>query len=225
MTPGVSDLTARVSRTAVRHNARALAAGSAEAPVADVRLDAWGHDVAMVAHEVRECGFAGVVADRRAAAVVDPAFREPVGTPTVDTNALLGLTSGHPVLTLSSRVVGVKRLRAGEGVSYGYMHRATADTRIALVTGGYAQGLVRSLGSRASVSIAGVRHPIVGRIAMDACVVEVGDAAVDAGDEVVLLGDPAAGEPTVGEWATLSGLTPGEIAILIGLRAHREVVA
>lgn len=129
------------------------------------------------------------------------------------------------MLTLTSRVVGVKTLRAGEGVSYGYIHRARADTRIALVTGGYAQGIVRSLGSRASVSVAGRRHPIVGRIAMDACVIDVGDAPVAPGDEVVFLGDREAGQPVVAEWADLTGLTPGEIAILIGLRAHREVVA
>lgn len=225
MTPGVSDLTARVSRGAVEHNARALVAASSEPPVADLRLDAWGHDVAMVAHAVLASGFAAVVADRDATAVVDPASRAPLGTPIVDANALLGLDGdGRPVLTLSSRVVGVKPLRAGEGVSYGYVHRAPADTRIALVSGGYAQGIVRALGTRATVCIAGRRHPIVGRIAMDACVVDIGDAAVDVGDEVVMLGDPDAGEPTVREWAELTGLTPAEIAVLVGLRAPREVV-
>ena len=48
-------------------------------------------------------------------------------------------------------VLVVKPLRAGEGVSYGYTHRAARDTRIALVVGGYAQGIVRALGNRAPV--------------------------------------------------------------------------
>ena len=54
-------------------------------------------------------------------------------------------------MRLTGSVLLTKALRAGEGVSYGYTHRADADTRVALVTGGYAQGVVRGLGDRISV--------------------------------------------------------------------------
>ena len=130
--------------------------------------------------------------------------------------------SRPPALRLSGTVLSLKPLRAGEGVSYGYAHRATASTRIALVTGGYAQGVVRALGGRAHVRINGSSHPIVGRVAMDVCVVDVGDADVVPGDEVVFLGDPAADEPSLDEWAALTGLTPAEIAAVILQRVRRD---
>ncbi|WP_457833122.1 alanine racemase C-terminal domain-containing protein, partial [Staphylococcus aureus] len=80
-----------------------------------------------------------------------------------------GLPGGDPrakpVLSLHGRVLGTKPLLAGEGVSYGYIHRAPSDTTVALVTGGYAQGVVRSLGNAADVMIAGRRHRIVGCVA------------------------------------------------------------
>jgi alanine racemase len=119
-------------------------------------------------------------------------------------------------------VLSVKDLRAGEGVSYGYAYRASADTRIALVTGGYAQGIVRGLGGAVDVAIAGMRHRIVGRVAMDVCVVETGHAAVQRGDEVLFLGDPAQGEPSLAEWVRASGLRDAELVTMVGLRAIRE---
>jgi alanine racemase len=119
-------------------------------------------------------------------------------------------------------VLTVKPLRAGEGVSYGYTHRAPRDTSVALVTGGYAQGIVRALGNQVSVTIAGRRHPIVGRVAMDVCVVDVGATPVAPRADVVYFGDPAEGEPSLDEWAEATGLTIRELATAVGLRAVRE---
>jgi alanine racemase len=126
------------------------------------------------------------------------------------------------VLRLTGTVLSVKPLRAGEGVSYGYAYRAPADTRVALVTGGYAQGIVRALGGAVDVAIAGERHPIVGRVAMDVCVVEIGDAVVRRGDEVLFLGDQAAGEPSLSDWIAVTGLRDLELITTVGLRAIRE---
>jgi len=139
---------------------------------------------------------------------------------------LLGLADEDPATTpalrLTGSVLSVKDLRAGEGVSYGFAFRAPADTRVALVTGGYAQGIVRSLGGAAFVAIAGERHPLLGRAAMDVCVVEIRDAAVQRGDEALFLGDPAAGEPSLAEWVRATGLFPSELITTVGLRSIRE---
>jgi alanine racemase len=126
-------------------------------------------------------------------------------------------------MTLEGTVLSTKALRTGEGVSYGYLHRATADTRIALVTGGYAQGVVRALGGRATVLIAGQRLPIVGRVAMDVCVVDVGDAGIPRGATVTFFG--GAGASSVAAWASATGLSAAEILTAVGLNATREWTA
>jgi len=138
------------------------------------------------------------------------------GFPGVD-----GQRRGTPALRAAGRIVTVKRIRAGEGVSYGYTHRAAADGRIGLVTGGYAQGVVRALGNRASVSVRGRRRRIVGRVAMDVCVIELGDGPAAAGDEVVFLGDPERGEPEVGEWMTATGMSASELVVRL-IRGFRR---
>ncbi len=71
-------------------------------------------------------------------------------------------------------------------------------TTLALIPLGYAEGIPRAASSVAEVWIDGVRHPVRGRIAMDQLVVDVGDAAVRAGDIAVLFGDPAARAPERG---------------------------
>ncbi|HWU47271.1 MAG TPA: alanine racemase C-terminal domain-containing protein [Humibacter sp.] len=136
-----------------------------------------------------------------------------------------GARRGHPALRAAGRVVTVKRVRAGEGVSYGYTYRAAADGRLALVTGGYAQGIVRSLGNRASVSLNGRRCPIVGRVAMDVCVVDLDGASAAPGDEVVFLGDPEMGEPDVSEWATATGLTAAELIVRLASGFQRSHIS
>ena len=128
-------------------------------------------------------------------------------------------------MRLSGRVLSTKRLRAGEGVSYGYAHRAAADTRVALVTGGYAQGVVRMLDGRVQVRVGGVFRPLIGRIAMDVCVVDIADQEVARGDEVVFFGDPREPSPPLSAWTSATGWSAGELVSLVGARVNREVVA
>ena len=169
--------------------------------------DAYGHGFPEVAHTLAGAGLA--VAD----AEIESQHAE----------ALLGLTAGfRPAMRLVGTVLAVKPLRAGEGVSYGYIHRAPHDTSVALVVGGYAQGIVRALGSSVGVSIAGERHPIVGRVAMDVCVVDVGGASVRRRYDVVFFGVPDMGEPSLADWVEATGLTARELATAVGLRALRE---
>ncbi|MEU8215509.1 alanine racemase [Micromonospora taraxaci] len=130
----------------------------------------------------------------------------------------------HAAMTVRTSVVNVKRVPAGTGVSYGPEHVTGAPTTLALLPLGYADGLPRAAGGRASVWLAGRRCPIVGRIAMDQCVVDVGDFPVAIGDPVVVFGPTKADQdpPTVVEWARWADTNPHEILTGIGARVARD---
>ena len=133
-----------------------------------------------------------------------------------------GTPTGACVMRLSGQVVTVKSIRAGEGVSYGYIYRAPRDGTIALVTCGYADGIPRSLGNHATVVVNGRSARIIGRVAMDVVVIELGESSARPGDEVVFLGDRDEGESSVAEWASITGLDPVELATSIGPRVVRS---
>ncbi|MEB4614095.1 alanine racemase [Leucobacter sp. M11] len=138
--------------------------------------------------------------------------------------AELGL---RPVMTLAAPVVSLRRVPAGTGVSYGFTHVCERESVLALVPIGYADGMPRALnGSGATVSLLGERVPIIGRIGMDQCILDVTGLAdrVRIGDRVVLFGDPARGEPPVTEWAGHLGTIPHEIVTGIGPRVARLAV-
>ena len=110
-----------------------------------------------------------------------------------------------PAMTLTAPVAMVKRVRAGDGVSYGHTWVADRDTTLALIPLGYADGIFRALSSRFEVLINGRRRHNVGRVCMDQFVVDLGadGADVTEGDEAVLFGPGSAGEPTAADWADL----------------------
>ena len=136
------------------------------------------------------------------------------------TPAELGLV---PAMTLRTRVAGVKRVAAGHGASYGYRYRAPRETTFALVPLGYADGMPRQASDRAPVAIGGRRFRVAGTIAMDQFIVDVGDAAVEVGDEVVVFGDPASGAPLAEEWAEAAGTIGYEIVTRVGPRVERTL--
>lgn len=133
---------------------------------------------------------------------------------------LRGMLRLKPAMQLSARVVGLKRVPAGTGISYGYLHRTTTETTLALVPLGYADGVPRAA-IDAPVLIGDATHRVVGRIAMDQCVVDVGDASVTLGDRAVLWGDPSAGEPSVDDWADAANTISYELVTRLGRRVHR----
>ena len=212
---------ARVDLAAIVANVRAEAAAR---PLVDLRADAFGHGTGTVAAALLEGTDAHLLVDDVDAGVDLPRHRLAMAADErpCEAGAVYGLGHGVPAMTLIGTVLGVKILRAGEGVSYGYLHRASADTRIALVTGGYAQGVVRSLGGQARVRIGPGLFPIVGRVAMDVCVVDIGDARVVRGAPAVFFGDPGRGDPAVAQWAAATGLTAEEIVTAVGVHVRRE---
>ncbi|MFE7843913.1 alanine racemase [Microbacterium sp. NPDC057407] len=137
-------------------------------------------------------------------------------------SAELGL---RPAMTLRAPVAAVRRVPAGQGVSYGYDYRAPRETTLALVPLGYADGIPRQASGAGPVVIGGRRFHVAGRIAMDQFVVDVADAAVEVGDEVVLFGDPTLGVPAAGEWADAAGTINYEIVTRIGPRVPRRQVS
>ena len=127
-----------------------------------------------------------------------------------------------PAMTAKSQVVQVKRAEAGEGISYGYLHRTSEPTNLALVPVGYAEGLPRSASGKAEVQVAGQVHKIASRIAMDQFVLDVGQQNVQVGDEVVLFGDAAAGHLSVDALALAADTINYEIVTRMGGRFVRE---
>lgn len=212
----MTHLRARLDVDALARRARAID----PRVVLDLRRDAWGHGISRVAPVLTDAGVRAVRVDPGARADVTAAgLTATDADPSPDGGTLFG-GAGSPVLRASSSVVSIKRLLAGEGVSYGYTHRATADTNVALVAGGYGQGIVRALGNRIDVEIAGRLHPVVGRIAMDVCVVDIGDAPVHPGDEVVFFGGDGPARGALSTWVSATGLTPAELVCAVGLNAR-----
>jgi len=127
----------------------------------------------------------------------------------------------RPAMTIRARLVQVKRVPAGSGVSYGHRYVTRADTTIGMVGLGYAEGIPRLASNTAQVQVRGRRWTISGTVCMNQFVVDFGDAPVVPGDEVVLLGPGDAGEPTPQAWADALGTISYEIVTRFGGRVPR----
>jgi alanine racemase len=125
-------------------------------------------------------------------------------------------------MRVTARLTLVKRARAGQGVSYGHEYVTERDTVLGLVPMGYADGIPRSAGGRAPVLVRGTRRTIAGRVCMDQFVLDLGpDFEGAAGDEVVVLGRQADGEPSAQDWAEAAGTINYEIVTRMGPRLPR----
>ena len=110
----------------------------------------------------------------------------------------------RPAMSLKSRVGRIRTLPAGSSISYGRTYTTTRPTTVALVPIGFGDGFSRKLSNKGSVLIRGKRAPIVGRVCMDQCIVDVsGIPEVQQDDEVVLFGRQDGAEITVEEIASL----------------------
>jgi alanine racemase len=127
-------------------------------------------------------------------------------------------------MTLASTVALTKRVPAGTGVSYLHRHVTSGETTLALVPLGYADGVPRAAGGLGPVQVGGRRRTIAGTVCMDQFVLDVGDAPVAAGDEVLVFGPGDDGEPTAQEWAEVLGTINYEIVTRVGARVPRVLV-
>jgi alanine racemase len=141
-------------------------------------------------------------------------------TPTAErTAAELGL---RPVMTLTSRVLAIRTVQAGDAVGYGARFVARRPTRIGVVACGYADGYPRHAPDGTPVSVAGRRVPMAGRVSMDMITVDLGDAPeAQVGSPVELWGD---GIP-IDEVATRAGTVGYELMCALAPRVPVETVA
>jgi alanine racemase len=128
----------------------------------------------------------------------------------------------RPAMTLKAGVVGLKGSAAGVGVSYGYRYLTTAQTTLAMVAIGYADGIDRAAGNLVPVQLGGRRFVVAGRVAMDALVLDVGDLEVQPGEYATLFGDAETGVPHIDEWADALQTTSAEIVSRAARRVPRS---
>ncbi len=128
-----------------------------------------------------------------------------------------------PALSLRAEVAMVKRVEAGERISYGQAHEFDRRATVATVPIGYADGVARRLSfTGGEVLVGGRRRRIVGAITMDQLMVDCGDDAVGVGDEVVLIGSQGDEHITAQEWADRLDTIAYEIVCGIGARVPRH---
>ena len=132
----------------------------------------------------------------------------------------------RPAMSVRARLALVKRVPAGQGVSYGHFYVTDRETTLGLVPLGYADGIPRhgssgDGGPGAPVLAAGRVRQVAGRVCMDQFVLDLGDTPAVAGDEVVLFGDASAGEPTAQDWALACRTISYEIVTRFGPRLPR----
>ena len=134
----------------------------------------------------------------------------------------------QPAMTFETAVAYIKRVSAGESISYGMTYTATEDCDIATIPVGYADGIFRTLSNKGSVWINGRLYPIVGRVCMDQFMVNLGlDSKVQLYDRVVIFGPPqqfagAQDAPlTAEDIADLCNTIPYEITCAVSARIPR----
>ena len=131
-----------------------------------------------------------------------------------------------PAMTLSAEVSLIKKVAAGQGVSYSHTWIAPRDTVVAVIPAGYADGVPRLLSGKIVVRVGDRDFPGVGRICMDQLVIDLGPdgGGIREGDRAELFGTGARGAPTARDWADAIGTIDYEIVTGIGARAVREYV-
>jgi alanine racemase len=129
----------------------------------------------------------------------------------------------RPAMAVKARVSYVKRVEAGERISYVLRYRLARAATVATVPMGYADGLPRRLaGTGGQVIIGGRLRPIAGTVTMDQITVDCGDDPVEVGDEVVLLGRQGGAGITAWDWATRLDTIAYEIVCGISSRVPRD---
>jgi alanine racemase len=147
------------------------------------------------------------------------AFHFDLTRPGVGLYGGLPFEAARPVVTLALPVVQVRELEAGETVGYGGAWTAEAPTRIATVSGGYADGLLRALSNRAVLWHGDTPCPIAGRVSMDLITVDVSHL-----DDVPAALDSLGPHQTVDDLAAVAGTIGYEILTALGLRYERRYI-
>ena len=119
----------------------------------------------------------------------------------------LGFHSGVSAVSLVGELVSVKKVPENTGVSYGYLSKTFSATNLGLIALGFSDGVPRKATNLISIEVEGVRYPQLGRIAMDQCVVDLGDAKPTIGSEAIFFDQNYA----LGEFAKSLNISPLEV--------------
>lgn len=127
-----------------------------------------------------------------------------------------------PAMTVKARITRIDTKPAGTPVSYGASYVTEKETKVATVSIGYADGYLRSLSNKAYMSVSGVKVPIVGRICMDQCMIDVSSVNnITVGDEVIVFGNGGDNCETASTLASAAGTINYEILCAVGNRTPR----
>jgi alanine racemase len=137
--------------------------------------------------------------------------------------SLLGPTLTQPVLSFHARVGLIKSLPAGTPISYGQTHRLQRDSRIAVLTAGYADGLSTFLSNRGQVIVRNTLCPIVGRVTMDQTMVDVTalPELPAIGETATFIGESDSCAITASQYAKASGQIEWEALCSLSARTQR----
>lgn len=129
----------------------------------------------------------------------------------------------RPAMTLKANVTLVKEVEAGTSISYGRIFTTQRPSKIATIPIGYADGYTRLLNNKGKVLVNGELAPVVGKICMDQCMIDITDLAakVNVGDEVVLFGNQGDNRIPIEEVAEQIGTINYEVVCIIGKRIPR----
>ncbi len=127
-----------------------------------------------------------------------------------------------PVMTFKAKISQIKEIQGGEGVGYDYSFVAKEKTIVGTLPVGYSDGYMRCLTGKGEVSIKGKRAPIIGKICMDQCMIDLTNIPdVKAGDEVILLGGSSQDGVSVDEVAAKIDTNRNEVLSVISRRVPR----
>jgi len=127
-----------------------------------------------------------------------------------------------PVLNVRSRVIFLKKVKKGQGVSYGRTFFTKKDMLVATIPIGYNDGYFRILSNQASVLIGGFRCPVLGCVTMDQMMVDVsGLKTVKLNDPVTVLGSQKKENISADELAGYAGTINYEIVCSLGNRLQK----
>ncbi len=139
--------------------------------------------------------------------------------PSEDVSRDIGL---KPVMSFKTRIIHIKEMDAGDAVGYGRGYSITKPTRVATLPVGYADGYNRLLSNQGKVIIRGRKSPIIGRVCMDQCFVDVTDIKeVSVGDAVVLYGSQGEETISIESIAKQLNTIPYEVSCNISKRVPR----
>ena len=127
-----------------------------------------------------------------------------------------------PVMTFKTKIIHIKDMGHGDTVGYGRTYKIINPTRVATLPVGYADGYNRLHSNQGEVIIRGTKAPVIGRVCMDQCFVDVSDIeGVSVGDEVILYGSQ--GQETISAESVARQLhtIPYEITCNVSKRVPR----